>query len=58
MPRKTRKFKQWRVRQELTLRVYQMLSTFESQEEPSYGQITDEDIINVFSSIIASKTNR
>jgi uncharacterized protein YqeY len=46
------------VRGELKLKVLSTIFTFESKEVSEYGNITDEDIINVLSSIIAKRTEK
>jgi hypothetical protein len=49
-------FIQTRVRRELTIEVLKLLGRFESKEEPTYKELTKDDVIHVLSSIIAKKT--
>lgn len=51
-----KKFKQFRVRQELTVKILKTIIDFKSQEEPDYKKLTNDDIINVLSTIIIKKT--
>lgn len=48
--------KRWRLREEMKLRVLETLHNFKSIEEPRL-KITNEDTVNVLSSIIAKRTS-
>jgi len=53
-----KKFKRWRVRQELTIHILKTIQDFKSLEEPDYKKLTDNDIINVLSEIISNRTKK
>jgi len=44
------------VRQELKIRLLKLIYNFKSEEEPDYGKLTNDDILNVLSSIIERRT--
>lgn len=48
--------RQERVRMELKVKILKLLDNFESEEEPTYKKLTQEDVINVLSSMIERKT--
>jgi len=52
-----KEFKQFRVREELKIKLLKTIIDFDSVEEPSYGDLTNDDIINVLSSLIIKKTS-
>ena len=52
-----KEFKQFRVREELKIKLLKTIIDFNSEEEPSYGDLSDDDIINVLSSLIVKKTS-
>lgn len=49
-------FKKERVRTELTIKILKTIRDFESEEEPDI-KLSNEDIINVLSSMIVKRTD-
>jgi hypothetical protein len=51
-----KQMQKFRVREELKLKILTLIYNFKSEEEPEYKKLTRDDVINVFSSLIARKT--
>lgn len=56
MTQSDKRMQKFRVREELKLKVLTLIYNFKSEEEPEYKKLTRDDVINVFCSIIARKT--
>jgi hypothetical protein len=56
MTQSDKRMQKFRVREELKLKILTLIYNFKSEEEPEYKKLTRDDVINVFCSIIARKT--
>lgn len=52
-----KEMQKFRVREELKLEILKIIANFNLKEEPDYKKLSNDDIINVLSSLIVRRTN-